>query len=335
VVGATTQNTNAVNQGNNSVVRAVSNIPPGGSQTTNNTTNNINIEQRPGDALGGLLPQGANLGPAEELAEINALLIRLRAEFADAQRQDAQPGAARLGQRPLVPQAGRVLRQGQQAVNRQNQLLVAEDLSREEDPETRRQIILDAGKDARRRQAAQEKERRRLAFQERQRTPEQIAAERQRQREIAAARAAGLNPAVLGRDEEGFRQPRPPGVPQGLPPGARPAGPVAGAQQPQPQQPQQPQQAQQAPAIPQAAVAFVNNFTQELGRFGQYVDKLANIKIPNQLDVKVTSDPIEVRIVGDAALASMGEGIQSMIASQVNDRLREIWNQTGGEVGQA
>jgi TP901 family phage tail tape measure protein len=332
VVGATTQNTNAVNQGTNSVVRAVSSIPPGGSQTTNNTTNNVNVEQRPGDALGGLLPRGANLGPVQELAEIRATLARLAGERRDAGRQDALPGGARLGQRPLVPRGGRVLRQQQQARDRGNQLLVAEDLSREEDPERRRQIILDAGKDARGRRDAQEKERRRLAFRERQRTPEQIAAERQRQREIAAANAAGLNPAVLGRDEEGFRQPRPPGVPQGVPPGARAAGPVAGAQQPQPQQPQQ---AQQPPAIPQEAVAFVNNFTQELGKFGQYVDKLANIKIPNQLDVKVTSDPIEVRIVGDAALASMGEGIQSMIASQVNDRLREIWNQTGGEVGQA
>jgi hypothetical protein len=336
VVGATTQNTNAVNQGTNSVVGAISNIPAGGSQTTNNTTNNLNVEQRPGDALGRLLPQGANLGPAEELAEIRAELRRLAGEFTNADLRSGEPGGARLGQRPLVPRAGRVLRQGQQARNRGEQLLTAQDLSREEDPETRRQIILEAGKDARERRAFQERQRRQIAFRERQRNPEQIAAERQRQREITTARAAGLNPAVLGRDEEGFRRPRPPGLPQGLPPGVPPGAPAAraaaGAQQPQPQQPQQ---AQQPPAIPQEAVAFVNNFTQELGKFGQYVDKLANIKIPNQLDVKVTSDPIEVRIVGDAALASMGEGIQSMIASQVNDRLREIWNQTGGEVGQA
>jgi hypothetical protein len=78
---------------------------------------------------------------------------------------------------------------------------------------------------------------------------------------------------------------------------------------------------------------FLDTFTSKIDNFGKYIQDLSNIKLPNKIEISIVSQPIEVRITGSAALQSMEEGIKNMIANQVNQKMSQIWGQTGGEIG--
>jgi len=108
----------------------------------------------------------------------------------------------------------------------------------------------------------------------------------------------------------------------------------AGPTQAPPQQRQQPAQANNFEIkISREAQEFLTTLSSKIDSFGKYVDNLANIKIPDKIELNITAQPIEVRITGAAAFENMSEGIRNMIVGEVNSKMSEIWGQTGGEIG--
>ena len=78
---------------------------------------------------------------------------------------------------------------------------------------------------------------------------------------------------------------------------------------------------------------FLNKLGTKIDLFGNYVQKLADIKIPDKIQMNIVAEPIQVVITGSAALESMSEGIQQMIASQINQKMGQLWGQTDGALG--
>ena len=107
---------------------------------------------------------------------------------------------------------------------------------------------------------------------------------------------------------------------------ARPQGPVP---VPAAQQPNTKNNAQNI----NKADEFLTNFSKKIDLFGNYVQKLADLKIPDKIEMNIVTQPIEVVITGSAALESMSEGIQQMIASQINQKMGQLWSQTDGALG--
>jgi TP901 family phage tail tape measure protein len=84
--------------------------------------------------------------------------------------------------------------------------------------------------------------------------------------------------------------------------------------------------------IPQEAQTFVNTLVQQIGAFGKYVDQLSGINIPDRIEM-VGTHTVEVNIVGGAAFEGMEEGVRSLVVSEINRKMSEIWRETGGELG--
>jgi hypothetical protein len=71
--------------------------------------------------------------------------------------------------------------------------------------------------------------------------------------------------------------------------------------------------------------------------FGSYVDKLSNISLPTVPDtIEMTGNHVvDVRVTGAAAFESLQDGIKNMIDTKINEKMGEIWTQSGGQLGKA
>jgi hypothetical protein len=88
----------------------------------------------------------------------------------------------------------------------------------------------------------------------------------------------------------------------------------------------------QSQNISQEIQSFVSSLSVEIGNFGSYVDKLASINIPDRIEM-VGTHTVEVNIVGGAAFAGLEEGVRKLVISEINNKMSEIWRDTGGELG--
>ena len=71
--------------------------------------------------------------------------------------------------------------------------------------------------------------------------------------------------------------------------------------------------------------------------FNSYVDKLVNFSfptIPDKIEM-VGNHTVDVRVTGAAAFESLQEGIKKLIDTSVSEKMGQVWNQTGGQVGKA
>ena len=70
--------------------------------------------------------------------------------------------------------------------------------------------------------------------------------------------------------------------------------------------------------------------------FGAYVDKLVNFQfptIPEKIEMTGTHT-VDVRVTGAAAFESLQKNIQDMINKEIDVKMTQIWQQTGGQIGQ-
>jgi hypothetical protein len=71
--------------------------------------------------------------------------------------------------------------------------------------------------------------------------------------------------------------------------------------------------------------------------FGSYVDKLVNFSfpsIPDKIEM-VGNHTVDVRIAGAAAFEALQEGVKQLINNSIDEKMGELWGQTGGRVGKA
>lgn len=69
--------------------------------------------------------------------------------------------------------------------------------------------------------------------------------------------------------------------------------------------------------------------------FGSYVDKLVGFQfptIPEKIEM-VGNHVVDVRVSGAAAFESLQKGVKDMINKAIDDKMTEIWKQTGGAIG--
>jgi hypothetical protein len=82
----------------------------------------------------------------------------------------------------------------------------------------------------------------------------------------------------------------------------------------------------------QNAQSLLDGMNTIFNAFGQYVDKLANIKLPEKIEM-VGNHTVDVRVTGAAAFEALEEGIKNLINSEIDTRMSAIWNQSGGNLG--
>lgn len=81
-----------------------------------------------------------------------------------------------------------------------------------------------------------------------------------------------------------------------------------------------------------ASIEGLNTFNTN---FGSYVDKLVNFQfptIPEKIEM-VGNHVVDVRVSGAAAFESIEKGMKDMINKAIDDKMTEIWKQTGGAIG--
>lgn len=81
-----------------------------------------------------------------------------------------------------------------------------------------------------------------------------------------------------------------------------------------------------------ASIEGLNTFNTN---FGSYVDKLVNFQfptIPEKIEM-VGNHVVDVRVSGAAAFESIQKGMKDMINKAIDDKMTEIWKQTGGAIG--
>ena len=83
---------------------------------------------------------------------------------------------------------------------------------------------------------------------------------------------------------------------------------------------------------------FMETFTTQLNTFGtnfdSYITKLAQIKIPDKIEMS-GRHTVEVNVTGAAAFEAMEEGVRSLINTEIGKKMNMLWNQSGGQLGEA
>jgi hypothetical protein len=77
---------------------------------------------------------------------------------------------------------------------------------------------------------------------------------------------------------------------------------------------------------------FMEAFSTTLQSFGSYVDKLAEIKIPEKIEMSGTHI-VDVRISGAAAFEGLKKEFNDMVVAEVSKEMNKIWAQSGGKLG--
>jgi len=81
----------------------------------------------------------------------------------------------------------------------------------------------------------------------------------------------------------------------------------------------------------------VNNFGDKITTFTTYVDKLANLKMPNIPDriEMVGNHNVQVEIRGSQILEGMADWAQGLVQGAISERMNELWVKSGGQLGSA